>query len=64
MKMRGLSLYFCQLECWGIGSTIDAIPLPQRKPWAMREHFIVPPIRSREAARAEWPNIRHGKGAF
>jgi hypothetical protein len=24
----------------------------------MREHFVVPSIRSREVARAEWPNIR------
>jgi hypothetical protein len=24
----------------------------------MREHFVVPSIRSREIACAEWPNIR------
>jgi hypothetical protein len=24
----------------------------------MCEHFVVPSIRSREVARAEWPNIR------
>jgi len=24
----------------------------------MREHFVMPSIRSRNVARAEWPNIR------
>jgi len=32
--------------------------LPQPEPRAMREHFIVPSIGSRDVACAEWPNIR------
>jgi hypothetical protein len=32
--------------------------LPQPKPRAMREHFVVPSIRSRDVACAEWPDIR------
>ena len=32
--------------------------LPQPKPRAMREHFVVPSIGSRDVACAEWPNIR------
>jgi hypothetical protein len=41
-----------------LGSATDAIPLPQLKPGAVREHFVVPAIRSRKVACAERPNIR------
>jgi hypothetical protein len=39
-------------------SATDAVPLPQLKPRAMCEHFVVPAIGSRDVACAEWPNIR------
>jgi hypothetical protein len=32
--------------------------LPEPKPRAVREHFIVPAIGGRDVACAEWPNIR------
>lgn len=32
--------------------------LPQLEPRAMREHLIVPTIRSRDVACAEWPYVR------
>ena len=32
--------------------------LPQPKPRAMPEHFVVPPIRSRDGACTQRPNIR------
>ncbi len=55
----GLALRFPQPEHWGLrlGSAADAISLPKAKPRAMREHFVVPSIRSRKVAWAEWPNI-------
>src|ERR1017187_2473873 len=36
----------------------DAIPLPEPKPRAVREHFVVPSVGSRDVACAERPNIR------
>jgi hypothetical protein len=49
---------FAQSKHWRLSSATDAIPLPNPKPRAMREHFVVPSIGSREVAWAEWPNIR------
>jgi hypothetical protein len=43
---------------FGLTSAANPEMLPQPKPWAMREHFVVPLIRSSEVACAEWPNIR------
>ena len=54
----GLALSFTQLYEWGLGSTTDPIPPPEAKPWAMREHFVVPSIGRRDVARAERPNVR------
>jgi hypothetical protein len=42
----------------GFTSATDAISLPKPKPRAVREHFVVPSIRRRDVACAEWPNIR------
>jgi hypothetical protein len=39
-------------------SATDAIPLPKPKPRATGLLLIMPPIRSREVACAEWPTIR------
>ena len=36
----------------------NSITLPKSKPLTVREQIVVPPIRSREVACAEWPNIR------
>jgi hypothetical protein len=42
----------------GFTSAADAVLLPKSKPRAVREHFVVPSIGSRDVACAEWPNIR------
>jgi hypothetical protein len=39
-------------------SAANPEPLPQPKPWAMREHFVVPSIRSRKVAGAQRSNVR------
>ena len=49
---------FTQPEYRAFASATDAIPLRQTKPRAVREHFIVPSICSRDVACAEWPYIR------
>ena len=41
--------------CWRLRSAADAIPLPKPKPRTVREHFVVPSIRRRDVACAEWP---------
>jgi hypothetical protein len=46
------------MAAFGFTSATDAIPLPKPKPRAVREHFIVPSIRRRDVACAEWPTIR------
>ena len=43
---------------FGFTAAADAISLPKPKPRAVSEHFVVPSIRSRDVACAEWPNIR------
>jgi hypothetical protein len=43
---------------FGFASAANSELLPQPKPRAMREHFVVPSIGSRDVACAEWPNIR------
>jgi hypothetical protein len=42
----------------------DAIPLPKPEPRAVREHFAVPSIRSREIVSAHRSGVRHRKGAL
>ena len=53
-----LAFDFPEPDCWGLASAAEAIPLPNSEPRAVREHFIVPSIGSRDVACAEWPNIR------
>ena len=36
----------------------DAITLPQPEPRAIGEHLVVPSIRGRDVACAEWSNVR------
>jgi hypothetical protein len=57
-RHRRLAVDFAQPECGTLRSATDAISLPQPKPRAMRERFVVPSIRSRDVAWAEWPYIR------
>lgn len=38
--------------------------LPEPKPWALREHFVMSSIRSREIARAQRPGVRHLEDAL
>ena len=49
---------FRQLDYGRLMTATHAIPVPNPKPRAMCEHFIVPSIGSRDVACAEWPNIR------
>ena len=39
-------------------SAADAVMLPELKPRAMRQHFIVPAIRSGDIGCAEWSSVR------
>jgi hypothetical protein len=43
----------------GFTSAANSVLLPKPKPRAMREPFVVPPIRSREIAPAERSGVRH-----
>jgi len=42
----------------GVTSAANSVPLPKPKPRAMRELVVVPSIRRRDVACAEWSNIR------
>jgi hypothetical protein len=53
-----LTLSFPELKYRGFGSAAEAEMLPQPKPRALREIFVVPSISSRDVACAEWPDIR------
>jgi hypothetical protein len=56
--VRRLAIDFAESEYRGVGSATNAIALPQAKPRTMGEHFVVPSIRSRDVAWAEWSYIR------
>ena len=43
---------------FGFTSAANSELLPQPKPRAMREHFVVPSIGGRDVACAEWPDMR------
>ena len=43
---------------FGFASTANPILLPKPKPRAMRDHFVVPPIRCREVVRAQRSGVR------
>jgi hypothetical protein len=45
------------MPAFGFRSAANPEMLPQPKPRAMREHFVVPSIRRRDVASAEWPDI-------
>ena len=45
-------------------SATDAIVLPKAKPWAMREHFVMSSIRSREVGRSQRSGVRVCKDAL
>jgi len=51
-------VHLAQSKHWGLSSAAKPVSLPKLKPRTMREHFVVPSIRRREVACAEWPNIR------
>ena len=63
-SLRRLALSSPQLNDWGLGSAADPIPLPQPEPRAACEHFVVPPIRSREIAQARRSVVRHREDAL
>jgi hypothetical protein len=53
-----LALHFAQSKHWRLGSATDAVPLPKTKPRAMREHLVVPSVRSLKVARTQRSSIR------
>jgi protein phosphatase len=55
---RNASLTLNPKPTFGFTSAANSELLPQLKPRAIREHFVVPSIGSSEVACAEWPNIR------
>jgi hypothetical protein len=48
----------------GFTSATYPIPLPKPEPRAVREHFVVPLIGSREVARAQRSGVRHCEDAL
>jgi hypothetical protein len=46
------------------GAATNPVLLPKPKPWAMREHIVVPSIRSREVAWAKRSGVRHRESAL
>ena len=58
-----LSLFW-QSDHWSLRSATETIPLPEPKPRAVREHFVVPSIRSHEVPRARRSNVRHHEDAL
>src|SRR5215472_12272645 len=49
-RTGSLTLHFTQSDYWRLRSAADAIPLAELEPRAVRQHFIVPSICSREIA--------------
>ena len=60
----GLALHFRHLDHRRLGAATDSIPLPESKPRAVRELFIVPSIRSREVCLAQRSGVRHREDAL
>ena len=58
MRDRNASLTLNPKPTFWFTSAAHSELLPQPKPRAMREHFVVPSIGSSKVACAEWPNIR------
>jgi hypothetical protein len=48
----------------GFTSAANPVLLPKTKPWAMREHFVVPSIGSRDVAPAERSRVRRCEDAL
>ena len=49
---------------FGFRSAANPELLPKAKPWAVREHFVVPSIRGREVARAQRSGVRRCENAL
>jgi hypothetical protein len=63
-RIESLALDFAQLDCGRFRSATDAKMLPQPEPRAVRQILIVPPIRSREVARAQRSRVGHREDAL
>ena len=53
-----LAVGFRQSKHWRVRPAADTKILPQLEPRAASQQFIMPSIRSRDVACAEWPDIR------
>jgi len=58
MKTGKAPLALNPRAAFGFTSAVNSELLPKAKPRAMREHFVVPAIGSRDVVCAEWPDIR------
>jgi hypothetical protein len=58
LRSRQASLALNPKPAFGFTSAADPILLPEPEPWALREHFVVPSIRSREVAPAQRSGVR------
>jgi hypothetical protein len=58
-KDRGGSTGPSADPAFGLAAATNPVPLPEPKPRAVREHIVVPAIRSREIAQAQRSGVRH-----
>jgi hypothetical protein len=63
-KREGGTLALHPKAAFGFASATNSELLPQPKPRALREHFVMPSIRSRDVACAEWSNVRRCEDAL
>jgi len=52
------------MPAFGFTSAANPVPLPKTKPRAVRKHFVVLSIGSREVARAQRSSVRHCEDAL
>jgi hypothetical protein len=57
-RYREAALALNPKPAFGFRSAANPEMLPNPEPRALREHFVMPSIRSRNVAWAEWPYIR------
>jgi hypothetical protein len=64
LRDRKASLTLNPKPAFGFTSAAKPIPLPQAKPRAVREHFVMSSIRSREVGRSQRSSVRNCEDAF
>ena len=64
INLSSLTVHSFKLDCGGLWSAANPEMLPEPEPRTIREHIVMPSIRSRDVACAEWPDIRHCQDAL